>query len=163
VASHRLFCAGRRWHLRTLSLAAAFFLAACSGHSSTLTLSDTGHRLHFPESFCSDKVFLQPPTSTEHAHVPAPRISKSDVWVHFVGRPPVPDIVYARIRTTDIPEFNNTPEWAVIYRDATITPPTGGISKAHSVARPIANETVLLLFDPTSGSPSALRFCPAGV
>ena len=159
MASHRRFCAGRRCHLRTLSLAAAFFLAACSGHSSTLTLSDTGHRLHFPESFCSGKVLLQPPTSTEHARAPAPKITKSDVNMRFVGPPPVPDIVYARIRITDIPGFNNTPEWAVIYRNAKIIP-MGGMSGAEP--RPLAHETILSLFDPTSGSVLDIRRCPSG-
>ena len=83
--------------------------------------------------------------------------------MNFVGPPPVPDIVYAGTTITDFPDFNKLPEWVVIYRNVTIIGDTGKLGQPATSARPLANETVLLLFDPTSGSPSALRFCPARV
>lgn len=148
--------------LRTVSLAAVFFLAACSPHGSTSTLPHRGHRLHTPESLCGGETLLNPPTSTEYPRVPAPRITKSDVRVRFVGPPPVPDTVYARVRITGMkfPDVNNTPEWVVIYRNVKIIP-IGG--KIGAEPRPVAHETVLLLFDSTSGFGLVTHFCSSGV
>ena len=92
--------------------------------------------------------------------------------VKFVGPPRVPDVLYTRITITEfgrvtstgiVPDFNNTPEWVVIYPKAKITVLGGGMGRPRSVPRPVANETVLLLFDPTSGSVSDLYVCPATV
>ena len=160
VAERRRFRVGPNRGMRTLFLAAAFFLAACSGPATTSALRPTGHRLHSAESLCGGKALLNPPTSTEHPRVSAPRIKKSEVHVRFVGPPPLPHIVYARITLTDTPDFNNTPAWVVIYRNAKIIVGTGAIGK---VGRPVAHETVLLLFDPTSGSGSDVQACRAGV
>jgi hypothetical protein len=88
--------------------------------------------------------------------------------VNFVGRPPVPEIVYARITITDFGEvtatgldlaFDNSPEWVVIYRNAKIIP-IGG--KIGAEPRPVAHETIFSLFDPTSGSGLDLQTCPSG-
>ena len=79
--------------------------------------------------------------------------------VRFVGPPPVPDIVYARITITDFPEFNNNPEWVIIYRNAKILRLGGPIG---AEPRPLAHETILSLFDPTSGSGLDLHECSSG-
>ena len=159
-------------YVRTVVLSAAFFLAACSGPSNTSTLLHQGHRLHSPESFCSGTVLLNPPAPTEHPRAHSPRIPQSVSHVKFVGPTPVPDILYTRITITEFgrvtstgiaPDFNNTPEWVVIYPKAKITVLGGRIGPPRSVPRPLANETVVLLFDPSSGSYSGLNVCPSGV
>ena len=168
VAQRRRLCGSPKRDLRIVSLAAAFFLAACSSHIGTSTLTERGSRLHSPESLCSGKVLLKPPTSTEHPRVHPPRITKSEVPVNFVGPPPVPDIVYARITITDFGEatatgldlaFDNSPEWVVIYRNAKIMPIGGPIG---AEPRPVAHETILSVFDPTSGSGLDLQGCSSG-
>jgi hypothetical protein len=82
--------------------------------------------------------------------------------VRFVGLPPVPDTVYARVRITgmEFPDVNNTPEWVVIYHNAKVIPGLGGIDEP---TRSLAHETVLLLFDPTSGFGVVTHLCSSGV
>jgi hypothetical protein len=79
--------------------------------------------------------------------------------VNFVGRPPVPEIVYARITIGPDLAFDNSPEWVVIYRNAKIIP-IGG--KMGAEPRPVAHETIFSLFDPTSGSGLDLQLCSSG-